>query len=91
MTPQDVYCPGPPNELVPQIEPHPNSFQYPLINYLDLPQVLVEMKMSEEEVYQIGEWIEETKIMKFLNQRKGNENESQNHQIPRNPEEFKPH
>ena len=31
--------------------------------------------MSEEEVYQIEEWIEETKIMKFQNQRKGNENE----------------
>ena len=45
------------------------------MNYLDFPQVLVEMKMSEEEVYQIEEWIEETKIMKFQNQRKGNENE----------------
>ena len=33
------------------------------------------MKMSEEVVYQIEEWIEETKIMKFQNQRKGNENE----------------
>ena len=45
------------------------------MNYLDFPQVLVEMKMSEEEVYQIEEWIEETKIMKFRNQRKGKENE----------------
>ena len=33
------------------------------------------MKMSEEEVYQIEEWIEETKTMKFQNQRKGSENE----------------
>jgi hypothetical protein len=28
------HCyPGPSNELVPQIEPHPNSCQYPLMNY----------------------------------------------------------
>ena len=31
--------------------------------------------MSEEEVYQIEEWIEETKIMKFQILRKENENE----------------
>ena len=29
---------GPSNELVPQIEPHPKSCQYPLINYHSLPQ-----------------------------------------------------
>ena len=29
----------PSNELVPQIEPNPNSFQYPLINCLDKQQV----------------------------------------------------
>ena len=29
------------NKLVPQIKPHPNSCQYPLINYLELPQVTI--------------------------------------------------
>ena len=29
-------CPGPSNELVPQIEQYPNICQYPLINYLGL-------------------------------------------------------
>ena len=57
------------------VDPVVVKCQYPLIYYLDFPKVLVEMKMSEEEVYQIEEWIEETKIMKFRNQRKGNENE----------------
>ena len=27
-------CPGPSNGLVPQTEPHLNSFRYPLLNYL---------------------------------------------------------
>ena len=39
-----ICCPGPFYELIPQSEPHLNSCQYPLINYL-------EIELSNEKIF----------------------------------------